>query len=413
MKKNSTRRALLTSVVALVICVTMLMGTTFAWFTDTATVAVNTIVSGKLDLELVDENGNALVNPLKFVSADKETTDILWEPGARYVTEGFKIKNAGNLAFKFKVVVTSLGTASAVEADEEVANLLEVITFDLVTKDAEGNYVTYDNGEVTVVAAEGGKVNDTVYYLRGVMDTEAGNKYMNMKVEGITITVYATQATVETDSFDNQYDANATYPVVNAADLKSALTNGGVINVVEDIAVADESAEAANVINGDATVNFGDSVITLDLPNATGATANWKGLDIKSGTVVLDGENGGVTTADNAELYAVVVGVKDGTYANVTIKGGTYIGGTTAVQVTNGTLTIEGGTFKVTKSGQYLLNCIDANYKNGTANIIVKGGTFYGFNPADNAAEGAGTNFVAEGYKSVEIETDVWTVIPE
>lgn len=70
-----------------------------------------------------------------------------------------------------------------------------------------------------------------------------------------------------------------------------------------------------------------------------------------------------------------------------------------------GTINISNGTFK-NNGSQYLLNCYDANYRNGTAKIIVTGGKFYDFNPSDNTAEGEHTNFLAEGYH-VEINTVV------
>jgi hypothetical protein len=81
-----------------------------------------------------------------------------------------------------------------------------------------------------------------------------------------------------------------------------------------------------------------------------------------------------------------------------------------------GTINITNGTFK-NNGSQYLLNCYDANYKNGTAKIIVTGGKFYDFNPADNSAEGEHTNFLAEGYHvetstvvEEEVEHTVYTV---
>ena len=73
------------------------------------------------------------------------------------------------------------------------------------------------------------------------------------------------------------------------------------------------------------------------------------------------------------------------------------------LQVQKGTLTITGGTFACEPYGapyyyNFLLNCVDSAYKDGTAKIIVKGGTFVNFDPSNNSAEGAGTNFVADGY---------------
>ena len=108
--------------------------------------------------------------------------------------------------------------------------------------------------------------------------------------------------------------------------------------------------------------------------------------------------------------------------ANLVINGGTYYGGGTAVQAQEGTVTINGGHFAVEAFGEpygynFLLNCYDKNRENGTAKIIVKGGTFVNFNPANCKAEGENTNFVAEGYGVVatpQANGDVWyTVVAE
>ena len=90
----------------------------------------------------------------------------------------------------------------------------------------------------------------------------------------------------------------------------------------------------------------------------------------------------------------------------VTVNGGVYHGGGTVFNVEKGTLIVNGGSFQVTpdvdtKDYRYTLNCIDANYKNGSAKIIVKGGTFVNFDPSNNLAEGENTNFVAPGYKVI------------
>lgn len=191
-----------------------------------------------------------------------------------------------------------------------------------------------------------------------------------------------------------------------------ALAEGGKVTLSSDVAVTDEAAAAKNVITNDTELNFGGNTVTLDLPNATGATENWVGVNVEGGNVVFDGAEGGITTADNPELYAIVV--RNG--ANLTINGGKYIGGTSAISVTAGTVTINGGYFaNQTDDAEYLLNCYDSSYKNGTASIIVKGGSFLNWNPADNAAEGAGTSFVAPGYTVVEEAVPngtLYTVVP-
>ena len=211
--QKATKRALLTSVMALVMCVVMLVGTTFAWFTDTASTAVNKIVAGNLDVDIVDENGDSLDGQsLSFVKAGAETdaeADILWEPGATFFTQGFKIANKGNLALKYKVVVS--GTTGD-------AKLLEAIEFDVVTAktagtdvvvsfDEEANLLPNATAPADVTTDAGTTTN--YYYLRGHMKEEAGNEYKNLTLDGISITVYATQYTYEKDSFDKLYDANA------------------------------------------------------------------------------------------------------------------------------------------------------------------------------------------------------------
>ena len=203
--KKATKRALLTSVMALVMCVVMLVGTTFAWFTDTASTAVNKIVAGNLDVDIVDENNISLDGKsLSFVKAGAATdaeTAILWEPGATFFTQGFKIVNKGNLALKYKVVVS--GTTGD-------AKLLKAIKLDVVeAKTKEATPVSFANEGNLLKQNDSAPANNGVYYLRGHMDENAGNEYKNLTLDGISITVYATQYTHEFDSFDDQYDANA------------------------------------------------------------------------------------------------------------------------------------------------------------------------------------------------------------
>ena len=121
-------------------------------------------------------------------------------------------------------------------------------------------------------------------------------------------------------------------------------------------------------------------------------------------------ENGNINNND----YVFVLGAADGSSAgNLTIVDGEYAGTVTVASVTKGTLAIEGGVFKANASeydAQYLINCIDANYNDDSANVSITGGTFYGFDPENNAAEGAGTNFCADGYLSVDNGDGSYTV---
>jgi hypothetical protein len=161
---------------------------------------------------------------------------------------------------------------------------------------------------------------------------------------------------------------------------------------------------------------YDGNTITLDLPNATGATENWIGVEVLGGNVVFDAADGGITTSANSDLFCSYV--RNG--ATLTINDGTYIGGGSCVQVREGTLIVNGGYFEVSNPEadyRYVLNCTDANYQNGTAKIIVQGGSFLNWNPASNHAEsGAGdTNFVPAGYTVVEeavANGTLYTVVP-
>ena len=579
MSKNTTKRSLLASVFALVLCVAMLVGSTFAWFTDTATTGVNKIVSGNLKVDIIGENSNTHVEKLNFTKAgttDAEASaEVLWEPGCRYLTEGFRIANKGNLALKWKAQVNKGATAP----NANHADLLDVIDFYLVrSKDANDMGTALDefSGKLEKNATSG------VYYIKGVMKTTAGNDYQGLTLDGITITVYATQDTVENDSFNNQYDKDAKYTEVLAAGkdftgkatlstgitvtdpnaiavkasgpdadvtitdgtfdggkggnnicvaaangaavtikggtftvggdadgygnsvvysqggnitieggffytncsyggryyvlnqnnsnpgtitvkggtfvnydpstgddnlggtfvaagcsvisskqangdvwytvvsntshegLQEALNNGGELTVSSDIKINNiaDTVDARLIISKPTTLNLNAKIVT---PNNMGNNStNFCALIVDADTTINADANSGIDTGTNGGYG---INVRKG--ATLTINGGNYYGGGTAVQVQQGTLVINGGTFAVEPFGDpygynFLLNCIDSAFKDGSAKIIVKGGTFVNFDPSNNTAEGAGTNFVADGYtvqKTTQTNGDIWYTV--
>ena len=416
---KSTKRALISSTLALLMCVAMLIGTTFAWFTDTASTGVNKIVSGNLKVDIIGAKSDSHIGKLNFTkAAGAEGEALLWEPGCRYLTEGFRIANKGNLALKWKAEINkdNIVDGKAAPTAKDGKSLLDVIDFYVVTKAADGTETAVAIENFTgKLAANVGK--SETYYIKGVMQTTAGNDYQDLTLDGITITVYATQDTVENDSFNDQYDKDAGYPVASAAEMKEALANGGIVSVNKDIKtdnIGDNEADRIT-ISQPTTLNLDAKIISPD--DMANNSKNFCALIVDADTTINAGENGGIDTGRNGG-YAL--NVREG--ANLTITGGSYYGGGTAVQVQEGTLTITGGHFAVEAFGEpygynFLLNCIDTAYKNGTANIIVKGGTFVNFDPSNNTAEGAGTNFVADGYKVVSASKtngEVWyTVVPE
>ena len=400
--RKSTKRALLGSVMAMVLCLAMLVGATFAWFTDTASTGVNKIQAGNLDIEIQDENGNAIKNlawKTQEGTAFDEEQNPLWEPGCTYTLTPFQIVNKGNLALKYKIVVTGL------EGD---AGLLKVIKFTYKTGEE-----TFDMNTEGHLTANGGA--SKVITVSAHMDEAAGNEYMNKTLEGVKFTVYATQDTVESDSFHNTYDETATYPVANVTELKEALTNGGVVAVTKDIHTnnIEDTAAARIVISQPTTLNLEKKIITPDdMGNNT--NSNFVALYVNADTTINAGKDGGIDTGVNGGYG---INVNDG--ATLTINGGYYYGGGTAVQVQKGTLIINGGTFACepysnpTYGYNFLINCVDKAYKNGTAKAIIQGGTFINFDPSNCTAEGAHTNFVADGYKVVSEAhgTDTWYTV--
>ena len=203
--KKATKRALLTSVMALVMCVVMLVGTTFAWFTDTASTAVNKIQAGNLKVDIVDKEDKSLDGKTLSFTNKQGSSDILWEPGATFNLDSFKIVNKGNLAFKYKVVI------SGVDGN---AKLLKAIDFSVKIGDAEKvaladwDGILLPEGKTATTDNEAVGATDLIT-ISGTMKKEAGNEYQGLSIDGIGITVYATQYTHENDSFNNQYDADA------------------------------------------------------------------------------------------------------------------------------------------------------------------------------------------------------------
>ena len=306
--QKATKRALLTSVMALVMCVVMLVGTTFAWFTDTASTAVNKIVAGNLKVDIIGADNEDHVEKLNFTKAGTEVgTDaaaaILWEPGCRYLTEGFRIANKGNLALKWKAQVNK-GTTVANEGNFD---LLDVIDFYLVKNDKnnEGTRLNEFTGTL-----EAKKTSEDVYYIKGVMKTTAGNDYQSLTLDGITITVYATQLNSEFDSFNNTYDENAEYPIDT--------WNG-------DIATANELATATDDTNKVVTVDSGKLLAALT--NEVNEGKSYDGYTIKL-TKNLDLNGIEWTPIGTKGTSNVFKGTFDGngaTISNLKISSGSYV----------------------------------------------------------------------------------------
>ena len=241
-ESTKTKKALRGSLFALFLCIVLLIGTTFAWFTDTASTGVNKIQAGNLDVGLEyatawNEDGTVKT----WTSAEGEILDfqkaagasegeaILWEPGCKYKLPEIRVVNKGNLALKYTVKVTGI------EGDKKLNEVIDWTIDDNALSDVEGNLNAGTKDSPTYSKA---------MTIQGNMQESAGNEYQDKSINGISITVVATQDTVENDSFGNTYDANAGYPVAKYSDMKKAFADGGSIAINDNI-TADESKTAA------------------------------------------------------------------------------------------------------------------------------------------------------------------------
>ncbi|MEI3142377.1 MAG: hypothetical protein V8S77_03835 [Oscillospiraceae bacterium] len=246
--------------------------------------------AGNLDVQLQyatawDEKGNvtswadAQGKQLEFKKAvGAENEAILWEPGCTYALPELRVVNKGNLALKYKVAITGINGS---------AKLNDVI--DWTINDADINLT-----EMQLKAGEEG----AAFTIKGHMQESAGNDYMNESIDGIAITVVATQNTVESDSFNNTYDANATYPVVAVGD----------VNTDGDTVIQDREKDPTVI----ATIPAGSTDAgKLTLVKTEGQTpANIEivtGTDTVTTEVRLEDQNGNKVTAVDGKFFTIAL----------------------------------------------------------------------------------------------------------
>lgn len=230
-KVGGTKRALLTSVLALVLSLAMLAGSTFAWFTDTASTGVNRIVSGNLDVGLqywgVGEDGKKT-----WLTAENSEElfdkNALWEPGYTQIVY-LKVKNNGNLALTYAMQITPVHETVGVNVDGEEFKLSDYIKFGWTTftVNGAGAPVALDRKAAQTGVGDGAQLGTTLHRkaaepmeagaeelvaLVAWMPENVGNEANYSTVQPtieLSLKVLATQAAVESDSFDNSYDEDA------------------------------------------------------------------------------------------------------------------------------------------------------------------------------------------------------------
>ena len=335
MKLKSKKSALLLSFTSLLLCFAMLAGSTFAWFTDTATTGVNKIVSGKLDVDIVDGTTEQHLEKLSFQNKT-ESTDILWEPGVTFLTQGFKIKNDGNLALKWKMAINKENAVNSKVAGSTIAkdgmSLLDVIDFSVVTKVGE-NYevVDIEDFEGQLTGESDTTTYSPVYYLQAHMQETAGNDYQDLTLDDITITVYATQLNHENDSFGPNYDEDAPLPLVATRnELNTAITRDSLKDVEGKIAPVEVTlgnVEAAAIQYTEHSTGYtGKGVMlgntSLNRYNAAVPEVGAYSFTFKDG--VINSAAKGYTDIDhysNTAVLMLVPGNSDVVFENMTFNG--------------------------------------------------------------------------------------------
>ena len=391
---KSSKRALLLSALAIVLCIAMLIGTTYAWFTDTASTAVNKIQSGNLDVQLeYSKDFSEWKNVTEDTKLFEDST--AWEPGRTEIVY-LRVKNAGTLALKYTLGIYNLYNSTgknvlgnkyrlsdyvklgAVEADAAYADRASAIN----AVDADAKLIAdIDNSGMAGASLE---PNDTkIYAMVLYMPTEVGNEanpknndpYWAAKVS-FGISVSATQAMSESDSFDNTYDEDAAtvLSAISFSSGKHEITQNMQANGRFGAIQAERTAQFT--INADVY-----AVYTKDTSGTTGG-AMAVSADGNSKVIINGGDFRQVSVPDSDPVCDLI-------YA-----------------LGNATIEINGGTFKAVTPAN-TLNCKDGS----NAKITVKGGSFYKYDPS-HPTLGDNEVVVAAGYH-VEQDGDWYKVVAD
>ncbi|MBE6690762.1 MAG: hypothetical protein E7590_05710 [Ruminococcaceae bacterium] len=369
--KKSTKRALLMSVIAMLMCISMLLGTTYAWFTDQVSSSGNLIQTGTLDiaLEKWDVDGEKWVD----ASSDPIFNYTKWEPGYTEVVN-LRVVNLGTLALKWQAVIMTEESLSILadaifvyvrsdDRSDTVRDYIDGVTdraqFDTLAEQGQFKKFTLRDFIENLTAMTKGTLEAGQESYLGIvlrMDPTAGNEYQNLDLGGkFDLKIVATQHTYEEDSFDDLYDAETGFGTINSLDeFRKAAKIGGEYYLTADIVFT--AADTAIMIEKDLIVHLnGYDIDASALKGRPFELADEVDYTI-NGTVNSDT----TTNVENQEVVLVgaygLVNIPAGNDATVTLNGGKYIGSTDngsfikprgdgAIAITmNNVVTIDGST---------------------------------------------------------------------
>ena len=328
---KNTKRALLASVLSVVLCCAMLVGSTFAWFTDSVTSGGNKIQAGNLDIEV-----EYTLDGEEWAKLDEHADlfgDGLFEPGYTRVV-AFRISNEGDLALKYNMSMNLISEkkgvnkagkefalsdylkvkTSPIQEANDVGDTMVSIAFDRDLSEAIGWNPETDFKNTKVMTSDQVlTAGQQVYFIMQVyMPESVGNEANAISTEkapfiDFGINFVATQATVESDSFDNTYDEDATYPVIaynqqqvndaitNAADKKANIFIASGETITLDNGIANEGDKSRDITfsgDGSQTVDVITNAVSAEggqLNYQRGSSFTFENLTIKAGEGNFDG----------------------------------------------------------------------------------------------------------------------------
>ena len=322
-RKNTARNALFTSILSLLLCVSMLVGTTFAWFTDSVSSANNIIKSGNLDIELEYAvfNDDGTFEEWKDIKDQSDIlTNSLWEPGVTEIAY-LRVANAGSLALKYQLGINIVSETDGVNQAGETFKLSDYIEFGVV-ENVNGETGAYANREDAVAALIDANALNAGYtkassmtagqelYLALVvyMPTSVGNEANHngtVPTIELGINVFATQLEAESDSFGTDYDNGAFIPVAPVAPEageKLVLNGSAESNVTVEV--------PATVVN-----NLPDNVETLTV-NASAPIVDTDNKTVNFSTVELVDQDGNEVDIAEAGGKVTVILPVEGAFAD-------------------------------------------------------------------------------------------------
>ena len=295
---------------------------------------------------------------------------------------------------KVKVAFTAVPTSfNAKKGEIGAATAAVEYTADVLSADGD---LTVDY--IWAPVEEATLADFSMTFLNGTTEISTNGDFKNIPIRRNYRTNVSGNLLTKQGTFNVTIDPEFYKPDINDyPELRAALANGGSVTLSDNMTVKEPL-----VVENGKTVEIDLNGHTITNETDVWAGNDWSLFSVRGGTLTI--KNGTVKAKDN-DCYACDVQYG----GTLIIEDGTFVGNISAVYVHEGKAEIKGGTFSIVQTEtegdpyRFLLNCYDSNRQAGKASIVVTGGTFENFNPADNAAEGAGTNFVDEGYKAVKI----------